>query len=356
MKREKPNIFIIGSPWHAVIAEAMSRENDIYIIEYATDSNLDAIKLAITEHSKIFLSIKGALFYFSTASKKLFLNSSRIKNEARSIKAKVMGLEANNLYLFNINSQFSLYCSNLISNNKTVKIEDGVCDYLTFNLVPENGFSRFVKKFISNVFGMKNIHFPKKIDVHESYFFYPERAPDNHIGKKSLFGYVDLINAKLAELDTPHLGKTNNDVLIIGQTMYEDRYCSLEDEMEFYLLISQKMLKTGNKKIYFKPHPRTSLKKQLLLESFEKKKCFTLLKTELLVEGILSKHDFSYIFGMWSNPIIYSRPLFNINSFTMIPHLLEIKNNLFLSKINDEMVRIFSEFYIDYRTLDEYRD
>lgn len=351
MKEVKPNIFIVGSPWHAILADTISKEKDIFIIEYSTIANLTSIKNTIKDKSKILISVDGSLFYFSYAIKKLFTNSSYIRKNVDFIRNKISKLKVEKMYVFNLNSQFSAFCLHNINKARTIKVEDGVCDYLSFGLKQETKLFREIKLYISKVFGLDKIHFPKKILEDESLFFFPERAPNKYKNKKSLFSLKDSIIQKLDKLDPPKLEITKNDVLIIGQTMYEDKYCSLTDEMHIYLSISKNMKEKGCKNILYKPHPRTCLKKLNLLKKYENQGFIQVLRSDFMVEEILAKYNFAYVLGMWSNPIIYSRPIFNVESFSMIPTLLKLKKNNFLYEINREMINIFPEFYKDYKEL-----
>ena len=44
-------------------------------------------------------------------------------------------------------------------------------------------------------------------------------------------------------------------------------------------------------------------------------------------------NNFNLLVGFWSNTVIYSKPLFDIDSYTIMFSLLEKKNNKFINKI-----------------------
>lgn len=351
MKEREHNIFIIGSPWHAIIAESLSNDEDIYLIEFSTEANLASIKNTIKNKDKVLISVDGKIFFFSNAIKNFFTNFKQIKKEFRAIKNKLLGLKAEKIYVFNLNSQFSINCINLIKNKKIVKVEDGVCDYLSFSLKQEGKTIRKIKSYISKLFGLDKIHFPNPVKEDESYFFFPERAPKKFANKKNLHLFRDLIIEKLHAQKAQIMEVNNKDVLVIGQTMFEDKYCSLADEMQIYLSIAKKMKSIGCNNIFFKPHPRTSSKKLNILNNYENRSFIKLLRSDFMVEEILAKHNFAYVLGMWSNPVIYSRPLFNVESYSLIPSLLELKRNNFLYRIHNEMTNTFPEFYRDFREI-----
>ena len=58
------NIFLIGSPWHAIIIRNFYSKNDGIIIEYTSKTSLDSIKNSLDNRHKIILCVNSRDFFF----------------------------------------------------------------------------------------------------------------------------------------------------------------------------------------------------------------------------------------------------------------------------------------------------
>ena len=145
---------------------------------------------------------------------------------------------------------------------------------------------------------------------------------------------------------------TSNSALVIGQTLYEDRYCDFELEIKIYKKLIKSLKLKGMKKIYFKFHPRSSAKKiksiKLLKKEFIELK---IIDHNVSAEYLMITNNFNLLVGFWSNSVIYSKPLFGIDSYTIMFSLLEKADNKFINEIAKVMSNKFPKFFIDFRKI-----
>jgi len=346
------NIFLIGSPWHAIIIRNFYSKNDGIIIEYTSKTSLDSIKNSLDNRHKIILCVNSRDFFLSNILFKKPAQLFSLKKNILELISKFKKIKANNLFISNENSFLADIVMPLDISKNYFKTEDGINDYLPFSLVQNKFLKKILKPLITKITRTENYYFPsKKPKINKKYFFFPNKINDNKI-KISLFNYKKKIISNLKKLENNE--KTiikKNSTLFIGQTLYEDNYCDFESEIKIYKKVIQ-YFKDRSNYIYFKPHPRTSARKINELNKIAKKyKIFKLLKSNYPVEVMLTKYKFLYVIGLWSASIILSRKLFNIKSYTIIPMLLEIKKNFFLLKIHRVLKKKFPLDYLDFREI-----
>lgn len=366
------NVFIVGSPWHAIVAKAIidkkSLVDSVFVVEKISDSSCRQI-LNMLKDSKIhavfshentrFITIKSkGLFGFLSSMSGEFVKVSR---SVKSLKNLLSAEKKNtDVYYFNFYSPLTraflkeLRSSDLVNMHR---VEDGVCDYFPFNFMNYGFFEKVAKMVLSLLCGKLELYrrschwlFEK---TENYYLFFPKKV-NLQWGAKEL---CSLLEVK-AEIKTI-CGNENNDdslcvvnsegaVLMLGQTLYEDGICSLEDEIDLYLDVSHHM--TG--KVYFKPHPRSSREKVDLLVVAG----MTVIKTDSTAEVLICRFKFGCIVGMWSNTIVYSRDVFGVNSYSMLHGLLDRSD----SKTDSHVIRIhrvlrekFDGCYVDFRVCEK---
>tara|TARA_X000000950_G_scaffold177861_1_gene215860 strand:+ start:16951 stop:18012 length:1062 start_codon:yes stop_codon:yes gene_type:complete len=352
MKRKFNNIFIIGSPWHAYLAKLFFGENDKYIIEYSSKKSLKSIKNSIQNKENILKEVNVEPLYF----RNIFplRNFFSIKVKFSQLQKFFSALEVKNIYYFNTESFLSLLIRSFNKNHLAIKIEDGVCDYLPFPLLQISFFNNLIKTIVTKVLGVHHFYYPANIrKIERGYFFFPDKQNRNYPTESLLDFKEDLVriikNTNSSDLT---ILDASNSALVIGQTLFEDRYCEFELEIEIYKKLIKSLKHKGFNKIYFKFHPRSSVKKikriELLKKEFSE---LRIIDYDGSAECLMITNNFNLLVGFWSNTVIYSKPLFDIDSYTIMFSLLEKKNNKFINKIAKVMSSKFPKYFIDFRKI-----
>lgn len=372
MTRE--NIFIVGSPWHAIVTLAIleSKQEDIntIIVESISKSSEKQIK-------EIFASLKITAVYnhentrFNSIKKtgaRSFIRS--MNSEYDRIKADIVRKYSTqrttevNVYYFNFYSPITRSIISQIkkTSKSTInlsRVEDGVCDYLPFNFIHYSLLSRAMKALLSMLIGKhwlykRSCNWLKK-QTNSYYCFFPSAVDESWKSKQlvDLSIHRDFIKrycAADAGFSLRSLTTSSNPLcLIVGQTLFEDGICSLEDEIEIYAALA----KSSHYTAIFKPHPRSSDEKISAI----KREAIPILDSTLPAENIICSSLFDTIIGMWSNTIIYSSHIFEIPSLSMTHALVDGagRNNYHLKRIHNVLISKFPEQYIDYRSSEYFR-
>lgn len=356
------NVFVIGSPWHAIVASAFIEENrvddPVFIVEVLSQQSLEQIEkvlvypvLSVFYHSETrFESIrkKGLLKFIIDMRREL----SRIRIECNKL---TMGGGNVGLYYFNFYSPITrkIFKSLAVKRclRQVIRIEDGICDYFDFNFATHKKYQLALKGIISSIIGSKELYARENSELFsattEYYCFQPDKITNKWADKKrhSLSFCAARIKSFYSSDKEAYYGHGGS--LIIGQTLYEDGIISLKQEVDLY----SEVAKLLHEPVIFKPHPRTSREKLEVLSEIG----MNVLITDLSAEHLMVNGGYEAIVGMWSNTIIYSDFLFGIKSYTLNYHLLEkIESDLRdskLIKIHDVLSGKFSQQYRDYRQM-----
>lgn len=364
------NIFIVGSPWHAVVARALIENKEmsdpVFIIEKISATSLEQILNvlsgydihAIYSHEETrFVSIRSkGVIKFVTAMRRSF---DEIGVSAAVLRDKVNTCDANtNIYYFNFYSPITrrfLQEFKPASQVNFFRVEDGVCDYFPFNFMNYGLFQRLAKAGLAFAVGKYFLYSRscawlfKRTSAY--YLFFPEKI-ELEWGSKQLLSLIEvkdnirrICSSECVENELV-IDEAGSSVLLLGQTLYEDGICSLEMEVRAY----STLLRCSKGVKYFKPHPRTCKEKIDYIEGLG----FIVLHTDLSAEYLMSRYNFRYLVGMWSNSIIYSRKIFSIPSYSLTSVVLdshEGDGGAALRRIHkvlqDKFVGDYCEFDID---------
>jgi hypothetical protein len=223
--------------------------------------------------------------------------------------------------------------STVIKNDKLIKVEDGICDYLGFQFYAKLPIYKEVIRKAYIYLNDADFFYSRSsvLKPSDCYFFFPEKKPfDNSI---NLFDYKDKVLEIIRNFQTEKSCSISGGILLVAQTLYEDGNCKLDDEVNLYIKVVNYFKSKGENKIVIKLHPRTSKEKTTLLNNKVRKLCnVNIENSEVIVERLMIDSQFSVIVGMWSNPIILSRKLFNCNSYSLLPYLVENKDKFKVSQ------------------------
>lgn len=359
-------LFVIGSPWHAILATSITRHDSLdslYVIEETSRSSLFAISKILNTQGlddKIIAILPWENVSIEMLIKKygikgLVFIKKGIKSNSDSITQYLDKIDE--VFIFNVNSPVTR--SILLKTTQSIpltKIEDGIVDYLDFKYTEKNELIKMIfRSIIVAITRTKKIYkrnlksFLSKID--KQYSFFPESAIKIEFAKIiNLTNYKYEIKRVLKDTFVNNVSDsldTNCDVLFIGQSLYEDNSLPLSEEIEFYKKIMGSLVKKYNC-IIFKPHPRTCNKKKLaLIKYIESNEKIEYLDLDIPVEALLVTNNFTLVIGMWSNPIIYGRKLFGIETYSLMHYLdKHYKTTKLLTKIHKNMLKIFPNDYI----------
>ncbi|MFT6664049.1 MAG: hypothetical protein ACJA05_000895 [Porticoccus sp.] len=361
------NIFIVGSPWHAIVAKALIKkevvEKPLFIVEEISDSSyaqiMNVLKAsnvhAVFSHDRTRFSTikKKGLFGFLTSMRDEFAGVSR---SARSVRGALYATDkVANVYYFNFYSPLTRAFLNELRGSSLVnmyRVEDGVCDYFPFNFMHHGSLEKRAKNILALVCGKSHLYRRSCSWLFEEtakyYLFFPEKV-DPQWSAKELFSLLEakdeikLICASSENDDALCILNPGTSALMIGQTLYEDGICSLEDEISVYLDASRFL-----GKVYFKPHPRSCREKIDRLTASG----LSIVSTQLTAEALICKWRFGCVVGMWSNTIIYSRGVFELESYSMLYDLLDKSGGSadpHIAGIHHILIEKFRNCYVDFR-------
>lgn len=347
-------LLLVGSPWHAVLAAAIKEDNDRYIVENVSEKSYKTI-LKILDTDKIVKVVEACEFYFSGYLKagrifklpKLFL-------KVRRLVSVIQGIDSDCLLIFSDESEISRIITNSVAWSRVIKLEDGVCDYLPVPLRPPSSpLVRYIRFIGATCLGVERYYRKILGKIDEVYLFRPDVSRKFSQAKWLDIPKLDIHKELILLCDDLDVDMSDEAVLVVGQTLYEDGAVSLIDEVNMYRFIADKCVNEfkGEVKIFFKPHPRSCNEKLELLSDFmEANSQFEVLHLNLPVEALMTKFDFKAVFGMWSNPILLGRRLFGTETYTMMHQLSEKLEDGHLVEIHRNLNLIFTGDYCDYRS------
>ncbi|MCC6076899.1 alpha-2,8-polysialyltransferase family protein [Pseudomonas sp. GCM10022188] len=346
-------LFIIGSPWHAAIANAIIKkeniEHPIIIAEQTTKQSIEQIKTTIKHQIKYTFNHEKTRFD-SIHKHGVIQSIKRMDEEFSQIEISTNGLPSiSKVFYFNFYSPITrkiLY--SVTKKNSGValaRVEDGICDYFNFNFINHNRLKLAAKNILAMALGKGHLYLRSNKELFqktsEYYCFFPEKISKRWKTKKTipLTDYANEITENFLISE-----KTSDATsLIIGQTLFEDGIASLTEEISIYSMAT----KTLPSPVVIKLHPRSSKEK---VEAISKEG-IKIIETSLSAESLICSGNYKTVVGMWSNTIIYSSCLFGVDSFTLTHQLLETtqRNNPHLAKIHKTLCTKFTTQYKDYR-------
>ncbi len=346
------SLFVVGSPWHAVLARAISKKGDSVILEQTSAVSAEAIIKELDNSGlEVIVSVKWDDFSLKRVGfKRAFFNPFCIFNALRKLRKLIPRMSYENLYVFNVNSPSTRLIMKYAEVESVIKVEDGVCDYLPFPLLAEHGLLKTILRgFFVRLNRASEFYLaPKALGYDRSLFFFPEKAR-KFVNQQSLLSYKKQLLSVLSDDSKDiDLDLSNSCAgLIIGQTLCEDGYCDLDDEVDLYKRCAIAIYQSGVPSVLIKLHPRTSAEKlSLILGSMSELKYVSVSNGSYPVERLLVRGCFKVVVGMWSNPIILARPLFDIESFTIMPLIALASGDPLLCKIDDFLKDNFEDDYV----------
>lgn len=323
------NFYIVGSPWHLLVAASInhaSEDGGIFLLEEVSESSLSMMVDTCKRLNLEFVIIGSINKVRFVNAKLLALNTFKYKVETEIAEVQNSFLNLLNkfkpvlIYYFNFYSPITRAQLLLTENIELVRVEDGICDYFNFPFIYYSPLKRIGKIILTKLLGLEDIYSQRskflESKTKEYKLFFPEKVKGWKGRKTTLMNIKGDLHKIIEQLALnshyEQLVTEIKPVLIIGQTLYEDNILSLSSELNLYKSVLDKF----NETVYFKPHPRSSSEKVEFLSNLDSR--FIVLNTPCAVEELLVKYNFRAIVGMWSNPIIYGRKLFNVETFTLI--------------------------------------
>lgn len=366
----KRNLFIVGSPWHAVIAMALTETMSAtcvneYVLEYSTGATREGIEKVVDKSMVKVVEVDWNNFLLPGVFKKSVLNFDPflLRSNLSILRKRFIQNESayDTVYVFNLDSPISRVLVDLLNTKEIIKIEDGICDYLPFRFYGELNFvGRLVRTIYLHANSSQRIYRYRSpqyyLRAKSALMFFPERyslVPN----VQDLTHYMDSIKRVLIGDEISSNSRTESDetCLFIGQTLCEDKACSFETEIKIYLDAFSKILSSGMaRKIIFKPHPRSSKAKYEHIEEGARRKKIDLelVSKAIPVETMMVKDRYAMIVGMWSNPVIYARKLFGVPSFSLMHEVCCGTSKMNVSRTLKEIHSyLASNFEADYRAL-----
>jgi hypothetical protein len=265
--------------------------------------------------------------------------------------------------VFNVNSPvFRALLRGVGDGVPVTKLEDGVVDYLPFKYTGQRWlFVEGTKALLTRAFGVADVYCWGWESVMQrvttQYSIFPrlvQRAGTGH-----LRGYDDLVApirdvlrsiGAAANLSIPCGAEEGGGsrVLIIGQSLAEDRSMPLSAEVDLYAEVARRFVSEGYH-VVLKPHPRSSRQKLSSLQSvLARIDGADIIDTSIPVEALLVTARFSGVVGLWSNPVIYGRKLLGVESYSL---MYELRRRGALSPLLDSIHRqladTFPSDYVD---------
>lgn len=318
-------IFILGSPWHAILVRSFIKKRGIsnfkYIVEKSSDSSY-------TEILKILNTTQGDILFFFEWSKFKFGNFRKTLNSVSYLKEVDLFFAKSTT--FHNSSEIVVFAENNILarlilgkyrfNNKLIKIEDGVLDYLEelkakskVRLLILGMFFRLVKLDNSYSLFDEVIMTTRKESV-------PARK---FVPLFSLRNYILSIIKNEFATDNLNLNSTKKYSLLLIQSLSEDGVITINSEIELYKRYIE-YANLINISVVIKPHPRSSSEKVNRLRLIQKELNDVIIfeKQGYLAEALICTNNFYQIVGIYSNTLAYSQDMFGLHSFTLINDFL----------------------------------
>lgn len=209
-----------------------------------------------------------------------------------------------------------------MSGVQSVKVRKGARQLLyslyRCTLMAGSGINRFAIKYTDTIFDFDTV-------PDFAYLVYPERAPAE---LRSCAMSLPLSNS-LQILDAMRMkavgGRTfpKCGVLYISRADSEDGYINLEDEIIEVSRILSDLHSITSGIVYLKPHPRD--RKQKLEAILNKAPNCRLLEldTPLPIEVLAPALGIEVCVGTWTGSLLYLKALYGIQTFALLPLLLE---------------------------------
>ncbi|MBB5635203.1 hypothetical protein HDE68_001088 [Pedobacter cryoconitis] len=344
-------LIIVGSPWQALLAKSYILKENItdpqYVIEKSSPkSYAEIVKILNAEETAIRLIVEwGQLSVLSRA--KAASASAYIDFIIESLKHEYFK-KVETILVFSEQTVLFKVIYDLFGDRKIyIKSEDGILDYLPgirghglLKLMAGYLFLRSKVKY----YGYKN-----------SYHIFNKVIMSCRVEEVDPKGYVPLSYLKTAFLTvlkdayqiTADTFK-DKDVLLLCQSLSEDKVVSLQEEMRLY----EKFIQRCNElelSVIIKPHPRSCAEKIEALSKLTSDKVVFFEDYGLPAEYMLLTGRFKEVVGIYSNTIIYANEFFGVKGISLLTPgmigLLERKEKKKFTYIYAQLRKYFSDEY-----------
>jgi hypothetical protein len=312
-------IIIVGSPWQAIISKSYLRKENIsqykLIIERSSNKSYYEILriFGIGEESEKILFVFHWSVYTPLNFQKIFSLKKNIELLKQKLTYQITDHDKEIIVFSENNMLFQLFIK-VFHDKYIIKLEDGVLDYLD-DLKKDSIFKGLTKKILfgrnAELFSYKNFYekFDKIVMLAKKYEEWSEKYTSLLIYKTEIIQTINEVYSNIANADY------NSVSLLLTQSLSEDQVISEKDE----LIIYETILKKLKRKTLIKPHPRSSNSKLRELESLANKyNAEFIFDFGVPAEALLVKNKYHSVIGVYSNTIIYSKLLFDIDSYTTL--------------------------------------
>lgn len=346
-------LIIVGSPWQALLAKSYILKENIlnaqYVIEKSSEkSYAEIIKILDVDESAIRIIIEWQkLTVLSVA--KATIASAYIDGIISSLKLRYFK-DVRTILVFSEQTVFFKIFYDLFGNEKTyLKSEDGILDYL-----PKLKEHSTWKKVAGYLFIGSKI----KYYVYKSYFpqfqnvimfrRLKEVTPDRYIPLSTIKSEFLSVLKKSYPLSESGQSFRDRDVLLLCQSLSEDKVMPLEEEMKLY----QNFIERCNRQhlsVIIKPHPRSFPEKIEGLKALCSERVEFFDDYGIPAESMLLNGNFKEVVGVYSNTIIYANEFFGVKGISLLkPEVIDVlkkKEKKRFDYIYDRLKEYFSEEY-----------
>ena len=346
-------LIIVGSPWQALLAKSYILKEKIehpqYVIEKSSPkSYAEIIKILNVEEQDIRITIEwGRLSVLSFDKAK---KASAYIDEILSNLKEEYFQKVEMVLVFSEQTVFFKIFYDVFGDTKTyLKSEDGILDYLS--KLKHHGVTKKIAGYL--LMGAKTKYY-----VYKSYFpIFRKVIMFRKMTEVSGDQYVPLTSLKkefLAVLKEAYAlggaedGFKDKDVLLITQSLSEDKVMSLEEEMKLYEKFIQRC-NDLNLSVIIKPHPRSYPEKIAALTALTSQHVQFFEDYGIPAESMLLSGKFKEVVGIYSNTIIYANEFFGVKGISLLTpgviDLLKQKEKKRFDYIYSRLKEYFSEDY-----------
>jgi len=346
-------LIIVGSPWQALLAKSYILKENItdpqYVIEKSSPkSYAEIIKILNTEETAIRLIVEwGQLSVLSKT--KAAIASAYIDVIIESLKHEYFK-KVETVLVFSEQTVVFKIIYDLFGDRKTyIKSEDGILDYL-----PELKIHGLLKRIAGYLFLQSKV----KYYVYKNYYHvFNKVIMSCRVEKVSSDRYIPLASLKtqfLAVLKGAYqitaTGDTfkDKDVLLLCQSLSEDKVMSLEEELNLYGKFIHRCndLKLS---VIIKPHPRSCAEKIEALSKLTSDQVMFFEDYGIPAESMLLGGKFKEVVGVYSNTIIYANEFFGVKGISLLtPKMIDLlarKEKKRFTYIYAQLRKYFSDEY-----------
>lgn len=321
-------LIIVGSPWQALLAKSYILKENItdpqYIIEKSSPKSFaEIIKILDADPDSIRMIIEWSQLSVLSRAKANIASSyiDAIKQALQHDYFKTV----EKILVFSEQTVLFKIIYDLFGDGKTyLKSEDGILDYL-----PELKHHSLLKQIAGYMFIQSKV----KYYVYKNYYhIFSQVIMFSKVEEVSPERYVPLANLKkefLTVLKTAYQITEGSDtfkgkdVLLLCQSLSEDKVVPLEEELKLY----EKFIQRCNDlkmTVIIKPHPRSCPEKIEALSKLTSNRVEFFEDYGIPAESMLLNGKFKEVVGVYSNTIIYAHEFFGVKGISLLtPQMIE---------------------------------